>query len=382
MILTVHHHLPKDNAPWNGVATLPSLPREVLSVWHQHFGQDRPLRLLTLESEAEASATLRTGPVGLAPLCLVRGPAGLRKLTFAGTFDYLDFAFSPDLGLTAGLATLLDHLFAQTDWHLLVLRNIPSTSPTLPALQSILEEREHPFRVWQTNIAPFLRLEGTWDDYYARRGRKARKNLRRAERKLAEMGAVRVRHCRTPEEVEAHLPKAFQIHARRWAREHTGSRFSTPQGRAYYRDLALAFARQGWLDLALLEVGHRPVAFAYSVVYGGRYHYWVAGHDPDPLYARWSPGKILIRHLLEDAFHQGLAEFDFGLGDEAYKWEWADDARAVYTVVVPNDTRAGRLAFQGYTRYMDLRERARSSERLMRWRRRGLGWLEQVRRET
>lgn len=55
--------------------------------------------------------------------------------------------------------------------------------------------------------------------------------------------------------------------------------------------------------------------------------YWNAGFLPE--FAGFSPGTLMIHVALRAACAQGLAEFDFLRGAEAYKLRWATGARAI-----------------------------------------------------
>jgi CelD/BcsL family acetyltransferase involved in cellulose biosynthesis len=45
--------------------------------------------------------------------------------------------------------------------------------------------------------------------------------------------------------------------------------------------------------------------------------------------ARFSPGEVLLRQLLLRAIEEGLAIFDFGLGEEPFKARFATHSRQV-----------------------------------------------------
>ena len=45
-------------------------------------------------------------------------------------------------------------------------------------------------------------------------------------------------------------------------------------------------------------------------------------------FARFSPGSILTRHMMRNAFSRNdIAEIDFGCGDDPYKQEWLPERR-------------------------------------------------------
>ena len=52
-------------------------------------------------------------------------------------------------------------------------------------------------------------------------------------------------------------------------------------------------------------------------------------------WARYSPGRLLLEHLLESSFEQGLREFDFTIGDEPYKSAFCNASDALYRLIRP-----------------------------------------------
>jgi hypothetical protein len=92
------------------------------------------------------------------------------------------------------------------------------------------------------------------------------------------------------------------------------------------RLMFLELYRRGLLDLRVLDAGGRPIAMHAGVVHAGRYYYWLPAHDPDA--SAYSPGTLLLEHLLESAYQHGW-EFDFLLGGEPYKLAYATHVRLV-----------------------------------------------------
>ena len=76
-------------------------------------------------------------------------------------------------------------------------------------------------------------------------------------------------------------------------------------------------------EVATLRLDGRVIAASLSYWHKGRRYYTLCHYDP--AYARFSPGKILMRGLIEQTFHdKGI--FCFGAGNHAYKGRWARSA--------------------------------------------------------
>lgn len=86
--------------------------------------------------------------------------------------------------------------------------------------------------------------------------------------------------------------------------------------------LRLAASHSG-LKSYFLFVRERPVAFWIGTVMKRVFFSAYTGYDP--AFRNLEVGTTLLLHLLEQLSAEGLAEFDFGLGDAPYKQRFADE---------------------------------------------------------
>ena len=70
-----------------------------------------------------------------------------------------------------------------------------------------------------------------------------------------------------------------------------------------------------------LYAARRPVASVYGVVHRGKFLYYQSGYDP--AWGNKSVGLVLLARTVQDAYAEGLQEFDFLRGNESYKAQWA-----------------------------------------------------------
>ncbi|HZN12471.1 MAG TPA: GNAT family N-acetyltransferase, partial [Blastocatellia bacterium] len=87
--------------------------------------------------------------------------------------------------------------------------------------------------------------------------------------------------------------------------------------------------RRGWLRFTRVEWGGEAVAYHYGMSYGGSYFWYKPSFAPR--HARRSPGEVLLRQLLLAAIEEESRTFDFGIGEEAFKYRFADRINRVRT---------------------------------------------------
>jgi len=86
----------------------------------------------------------------------------------------------------------------------------------------------------------------------------------------------------------------------------------------------------GCLHLAFLEIGGQKAAAYMSFDYLHRL--WVYNSGLNPEFNTFSPGWVLLGHLLKWANENEYTEFDFLRGDEEYKYRFGAIDRRVYRV--------------------------------------------------
>jgi CelD/BcsL family acetyltransferase involved in cellulose biosynthesis len=170
-----------------------------------------------------------------------------------------------------------------------------------------------------------------WEGYLAARSSHLRKRLRQLERRQVRDHAVSMRRTERADQVSADIATFFELHDGRWAGR-GGSSLGSDRARAFHRRFAEAAQERGWLRLWFLEYDGAPVAAWYGWRLGRRYSFYNGGFDPS--FSSLSPGMVLLASVIESAFAEDAAEFDFLLGDEGYKQRFAERERTVSDVSI------------------------------------------------
>jgi CelD/BcsL family acetyltransferase involved in cellulose biosynthesis len=316
-------------AEWNGLVARSETNTifqtfEWHASWWKTFGVHAQPLLLLAESGDEL--------VGIAPLMvseqrLLGCKRRVVEFIGAGASDYCDFIADPTRYevLPLMLSWLLEN---SHQWDLLQFSDIPNTSSTLSALSGFFNEHRYPADTRLLYEAP-TRLFGdpAQDQQLVRK-----KSLRRHYNYFQRSGQLEFKHCHTAEEIMGYLDLFFEQHIQRRALTDTPSLFLDGQQRAFYREVVQRLAPTGWLLFSVVLFNQTPLAFHFGFEYGNRIIWYKPAFNVD--YADHSPGEVLIKYLLEYALDQGVAEFDFTIGEEAFKYRFANHRRLNYAVRV------------------------------------------------
>jgi CelD/BcsL family acetyltransferase involved in cellulose biosynthesis len=175
--------------------------------------------------------------------------------------------------------------------------------------------------------SPYVRIDQDWAAYEQALSTNVRGDLGRRLRRLSEQGRVSFETWDGSERLDELLDEGFRTEALGWKGEHNTAILSRPHTHCFYREVAAWAAERGWLRLAFLRLNERAVGFLYSLISGGVHYPLKGGYDP--VYARFSPGRLIVHWALQRAFSEGLTRFEFLPGGEPYKLAWANACRDV-----------------------------------------------------
>lgn len=164
----------------------------------------------------------------------------------------------------------------------------------------------------------------------------ARKKLRSKEKRLAEaLGAVEFRRAETAEEAARYLSAFYAQKAARLA----GMGVADPYAAACIRRFltAAATGTDPAIEIHVLRVAEsgRVLATFGGAVSGRRYSGMFTSFDADPAVSRFSPGDLLLQHLVRDQTARGRQGFDLGVGEARYKASICDETIELVETVLP-----------------------------------------------
>jgi CelD/BcsL family acetyltransferase involved in cellulose biosynthesis len=330
---------------------------EWMSSWWEAFGRGREPWV----------CTARDGPRGrllaVAPLVVRRHPFAqgpFRELSLMGASiaagDHLDLLC--EAGREAWAADWLRNTLAahRGQWDVLALDRIVADSPLLDGAWAIA--RGTPM-VWRS-VCPYLRFPAATagqSPVLSRTTRNVRARKRRLVRTAA--GNVEFQQVRSEDQLADALDDLFRLHASAGTDRRKRDAFRTADLRRFHRLLASRFLARRWLRLYRLRVGGQTRAVWYGFRWGDTLSLYQTGFDR--AWSRFSPGLVLLSHVLDDAFAEGVCEVDFLRGEQAFKFHWTtavrEDLRARFAITLRGQmlVRVYRLAYAIRSQYRNRR---------------------------
>ena len=179
--------------------------------------------------------------------------------------------------------------------------------------------------------SPAININCSWTNYFNKRSRKTRYNLRRCERLLEEnLGPVEFVTTKDPSEISIWMPVVHEMYKRRWKGLWNRSPFVSRRGLVAYERAARELASTNRFELNLLLVNGELLSFAYCLIDGGVYSMYLHAVAPEIEFRKFSIGKIFLCRLLKHVFDNKYKEFDFMIGLDSYKSEWSNMCKDVY----------------------------------------------------
>jgi CelD/BcsL family acetyltransferase involved in cellulose biosynthesis len=296
---------------------------EWVSAYLQAFAPDARLLLVEARTDGRLTAVL--------PLVeTTRGKPGFRVRMLQGAANIhscrFDIACEQGPAGEAAIAGIWTALRGVPGWDLIEIPRVPQGGAAEALLSAAAKDR-HPTGYWrgfwQSIESPYLKVDLPQGADPVTLAEKAdfRRNLKRRARRAAEEYDVRLR-CVTEADPEA-LETFFELERRGWKGKAGTAIALSAATRDFYVGVVGGAAEQGYLSLYFLEFDGVPVAGHLGLRHDGRYYLPKVAYDED--YARFSPGHLIMRAIIDEIGKDGPAVVDF-LGLAApWKAEWTEE---------------------------------------------------------
>lgn len=306
---------------------------DLLGPWQRHVGAHegaRPLIVIARDADRQ--------PLLLLPLSQRQGH-GVRTACFMGgkhtTFNMglwnADFAAQAD-------STDLDGLLVPLREHADVL--------ALTQQPTRWRDQRNPFaqlpRQGAVNGCPLLVMEPDGPPA-SRISNSFRRRLKSKEKKLQALAGYRYHLATSDADITRLLDWFFRVKPVRMAEQKLPNVFAEPGVEQFVRNACLAPCGDGRvIDIHALECDAEVIAIFAGVADGQRFSMMFNTYTMSE-HARYSPGLILMRYIIDRYAERGYRSLDLGIGTDEYKRMFCKDDEEIFDSFVPLTSR-GRLA--------------------------------------
>ena len=306
------------------------LTYEWLSIWGRHIcGESDPFLLIAREPE--------TGNLlGVTPFVIEKNYF-IKKLIFMGNgslqTDHFDFIIKE--GYEQEIVKVFTTILYQqrNRWDTIFLDGLKSSSQVL---QNLLASTESDHKLIYSETCPYLPLPDSWESLKQKFGKNLRYNLGRYQRKLDKCfpGAVSFQTVKEESELITAMSKLYQLHHLiQFSNKNRKGLFEEKKIEDLNDEISKQALALGNLRLHSLRVEDNIIAVLYCFQYKNRVYYYQAGYDPE--WKNFSPGRLLMAYAIKKAITEGMKEFDFLRGNEAYKLAWTSQYRTENRIHLP-----------------------------------------------
>lgn len=309
---------------WNAlleesISNVPFLRYEILKAWWQYRGggewpQTAELAILVARENGRL--------LGIAP-CFLAEHEEKRALMLLGSIaisDYLDLIVRQDdeAGFVDALIGYVQQIFASAhNIEVLDFCNLLDDSPTLAHLKHAAAEIGWGYEQSVLQPSPYISMPGDWEAYLASIDKKQRHEIRRKMRRAEESDfPVGWYVTGSVDQLEEDSEEFFRL----MIQEKDKQEFLTPAMRAQMKELMRTAFNSGILHLAFLTVNGSRAAAYWNFDYNNNVYVYNSGLDR--AFMDYSPGWVLLGHLLQWANENGRKIFDFMRGNEEYKYRF------------------------------------------------------------
>lgn len=297
---------------------------EYLSTWLDYFGGDHAPFVVEVRADGRA--------VGFAPLLRYRGAdeARIEFCAMARFADYCGLVVEPgfEKPVVSALFDQMDEQRASS----LTLDHLCEGTKVFEALEDTIRQRGLLVQPMAVTRAPFVRIEGSWDQFIRQRSRNTYRDLRKKINRLDGTAGLEVEVISGLDEYSFHVTNMLNMHLKLWISRGVGTPYRVRARRLFLEELGRTMLEKGLLRFTCLNLEGRAAAYLWCYDHKGVRHYLNAAWDTD--HAALSPGSLLLINDLRDAFDTGLAEYDMLGGEEPYKYRYATGRRHVTTLVL------------------------------------------------
>ena len=216
----------------------------------------------------------------------------------------------------------IESIIETVNFDIIQLNSFSRNSDQFYALKKVTDEFKLNIEL-EDYFYALVNLESGYESYYKSRSSRYRRNLRNQEKKLSNEGGWKLEkftESEHEEELHSALSRMVSIYNSSW--KAIDGKLLPDTYQKFYEDISCRFAERGMLDLSLLTVDSKDVAFFLALVDDGvLYDVFISYKNS---FKSIRPGEFLMLQLLKNITGHNIHTV-VSHGAHEYKRVWASD---------------------------------------------------------
>lgn len=270
-------------------------------------------------------------PVAIAPLVITKEPFNrlpARKVEFMCRMNLIIRSGKEEV-----IGKLLDYLRCiQGSWDVIDFSDMEHDLEIIDLLEEEAKKSGFSFLIKDDHPYPYINMNTSWEEYWAKRSKSFKGNLRYSHKLMERMGDmgvnIKIYDSLHSQEMKKAIDKAFALSLKSWQAKAGIAAGSSKEAMDFYHGLMEIFSKKGKVEISFLEHKGIPVSFSMGIIYGDMYYPFKMGYDEE--YAKMSPGNILTYSVLQKLFNNGVMRMEWlrGMFPQKRIWLTGIDSRA------------------------------------------------------
>lgn len=189
--------------------------------------------------------------------------------------------------------------------------------------------------------SPHILINCEWENYYHGIPKSFRKHLDSRQRRSEKDYAVELERVKGHSLDRQTLNDAFLIEDKGWKGRNRSSVLKNDQVKNFYYNLAFSLNRRGCFELLFLRFSGKRVAFDYNLNYEACCNMVKIGYDEQ--FKRYSPGNVLRKLAIQNAFQNNYRKYDLLGAADDYKMKLANGVDVLHKMYIFNNSATSKF---------------------------------------
>ena len=155
-------------------------------------------------------------------------------------------------------------------------------------------------------------------------------DINRQIRRLNKIGKLSFEIIDSKEQRIEMLIKMIQLKSAQYSRTKKRDIFKNNLIKEFFKDIFLNLDSNDFCHISYIKLNKKIISIAANIISKNKFYYLMPCYDYE--YSKYSPGKILLKYLIDWSKKNQLETFDFTVGDELYKSIWANQKTPLYRI--------------------------------------------------